>query len=131
MRVQSLLLAGAFALAGCSQRGPEPDPLGYTIAVPDDVPGEMELIAKDGTRHMGNGRELYAAGHKYGWRLCRTEFERGRLDPQDVWAYENFTPCECGVSVRGFVDGFRACQRTLLGSSPDAEPGTAADGAAR
>ena len=128
MRVQSLLLAVAFALVGCSQRGPEPDPLGYTVAVPDDVPGEMELIAKDGTRHTGNGRELYAAGHKYGWRQCRTEFERGRLDPQHARAYENYIPCEYGVSVRGFVDGFRACQRTLPGSSPHAEPGAVPDG---
>ena len=61
MRRQSLALVAAFALAGCSRPGPEPDPPGYSVAIPADVPGEMELIDKDGTRHMGNGRELYAA----------------------------------------------------------------------
>ena len=101
------------------------------VTIPDDVPGEMELIDKDGTRHTGNGRELYAAGHKYGWRQCRSEFDLGRLDPRDKLSVENSIPCEYGVWVRGFVDGFRACQRTIPGGSPDAEPGAAVDTAAR
>jgi hypothetical protein len=127
MRIRLLVLIAAFPLVGCSGPDPEPDPSGYSVTVPDDVPGEMELIDKDGTRHTGNGRELYANGHKYGWRKCRSEFERGRLNLRDARAYENYIPCEYRQWVRGFVDGFQACQRTLPGGGQGTPSSHASD----
>jgi len=44
------------------------------------VPEYLVLEDKDGTKHDGNGRELYAAGHRRGYRICWTEHQQGHVD---------------------------------------------------
>lgn len=85
-------------------------PPGYTLSVPDDVPETIVLVEKDGTRHEGNGRQLYANGHLDGWRRCWEEYQCGRVDPRAERAAERYTPQEYMVVAQGFRAGFRACQ---------------------
>jgi hypothetical protein len=116
MRVMSFVWLASIALAGCTQQTEEPDPPGYSLTIPDDVPGDIECIDKEGKKTLENGRVLYSHGHKYGWRRCQSEHQSGRLDVRDPFAYESFWPCEAPQWLRGYKDGFLACQRTLPGA---------------
>jgi hypothetical protein len=115
MRRACFLVVLSFVTSGCHDTRSEPDPPGYTLTIRDDVPSEMKLIDKRGNVHIGNGRELYARGHKSGWRQCWSEHQRGDLNLKDEDAYTNHIPSDYGVAVQGFVDGFKACQRMLAG----------------
>jgi hypothetical protein len=101
-------------LAGCNRPKPDPDPPGYELVIPADVPERLALVDKDGTQHEGKGRELYAGGHRSGWRRCWDEHQQGRVDPRDKRVAESYIPQAYAIEVRGFVDGFKGCQRFLL-----------------
>jgi hypothetical protein len=116
VRLCFILLLASVALGGCNRMQPDADPPGYTLTIPDDVPEHLVLEDKGGTKHEGNGRELYAAGHRAGWQRCWEEHQRGRLDPQDKGAAENWIPSDYRIVVRGFVDGFKACQQYIDGT---------------
>jgi hypothetical protein len=109
-----LLLLACVAPLGCGRPKLDADPPGYELVIPDDVPEDLILVDKEGTQHEGNGRELYAGGHWYGWRQCWEKHQQGRVDPQDESAAYNYMPQTYGIVARGFADGFRACQRYLL-----------------
>jgi hypothetical protein len=113
MAMKRLALLVVVALHGCHRPQPEPELPGYTITIPADVPEQLVLTDKDGTQHTGNGRELYAGGHKYGWQRCWDEHQRGRLDLRNDSAYENYIPQAYGIEVRGFADGFKGYQAYL------------------
>jgi hypothetical protein len=98
----------------CTKPQPPAAPPGYSIFIPDDVPDHLVLTDKDGTKHDGNGREMYAASHRIGWQQCWEEHQRGRLDPRDERAVENWIPQCYGIEARGFVDGFKGCQQYLF-----------------
>ncbi|MGL6073006.1 MAG: hypothetical protein ACRC8S_02470 [Fimbriiglobus sp.] len=116
MRITLLVSLAAIALTCCSCRREEPDPPGYSLTIPDDVPGEIEYTDKEGKTTVQNGRLLYADGHKHGWKKCHTEYQSGRLDVRDPLAYEAFWPCDYPLWLKGYKDGFLACQRTLPGA---------------
>jgi hypothetical protein len=111
-RVLFLMFVAAL-LSGCRQPHSEADLPGYVLAIPDDVPKHLVLIEKDGTQHEGDGRELYTRGHQAGWRQCWEEHQKGRLDARDESAVDGYIPQDYGIAVRGFVDGFKSCQRFL------------------
>lgn len=109
-----ILILIAFAFAGCSHSKPKANQPGYELEIPEDVPEHLILFDKLGNPHEGNGRELYAAGHRRGWQRCWEEYERGQLDPRDHNALENLIPVQqYGIWVRGHDDGFKACQRLI------------------
>jgi hypothetical protein len=113
MRLRPILLV-IVAAGGCMKPQPPAVPPGYSIVIPDDVPEHLELIDKEGTKHDGKGREMYAAAHRVGWQQCWEQHQRGELDPRDKGAAQNRVPQCYGIEVRGFVDGFKGCQQYLL-----------------
>lgn len=112
MGVRITLLLTVAVDAGCVRKQLQ-DPPPYTITIPDDVPKHLVLTDKDGVKHASNGRELYADGHKAGWRLCWEEHSQGRVAANDEDAWERYIPQDYGVAVRGFEAGFKQCQASL------------------
>jgi hypothetical protein len=107
-----ILLICVFA-AACNRTKPEPDPPGYEVVIPDDVPEHLVLEDKHGVKTEGNGREMYADFHRYGWRRCWEEHHLGRIDPKNERACQDYVPQCYGIEARGFEDGFKACQRYI------------------
>lgn len=114
MWTRFLLVLACMALIGCNRQIPDADPPGYELVIPDDVPENLILKDKDGAQHEGNGRQLYARGHRYGWQTCWEEHQKGRVALRDQRAAQNYIPQAYGVEARGFVDGFKGCQQYLL-----------------
>jgi hypothetical protein len=60
-----LILLFCLSPAGCVRPKPDADPPRYELVIPGDVPERLILVDKDDTKHEeGNGRELYAGGHR-------------------------------------------------------------------
>lgn len=103
----------AAAVGKCWQALSVPELPGYTLEVPEDVPAHLVLVDKEGKQHDGNGRELYSRGHREGWKRCWLLYQQGELDPRDEAAVQHWIPGDYGIVGRGFIDGFKGCQRFL------------------
>ena len=113
MAVRVSALGGVvLLLAGCRAKDDFPDWPPFAMTVPDDVPGQMTVIDKDGTQHEADGKELWAGGYRGGWKRCVYDFEHGHLDltatkpePPPLGHY--------GIVVRGWNAGYLACWQAV------------------
>jgi len=112
MRV-GFLLVTALVAAGCGRTPQTADPPGYTLVIPDDVLEHVILTDKDGAKREGNGRELYAKGHKQGWPECWEGHRKGWVNLGDDADWQRFVPQDDGPVQEGFAAGFAQCQRFL------------------
>jgi hypothetical protein len=115
-----------FLAAGCERGDQVPAWPPFEMAVPDDVPDQITVIDKDGTKHDANGKELWSDGYRSGWKRCVYDFEHGHLD----LAVEKPEPPPLGhyiIVVRGWNTGYLTCWRAIRQAKKAAEPG-ATDG---
>ncbi|MGE0711138.1 MAG: hypothetical protein AB7N76_29320 [Planctomycetota bacterium] len=109
-------------LAGCaseepraqSPSRPQPQPsrapvidLTDTVRAPESVPERITLHPKHGEPpYEANGRELYEAAHRSGWRSFLADFaEGGPLDAPGPLPSQQY-----GLEADAEQDGVRACQ---------------------
>jgi hypothetical protein len=103
----------ALTIAGCNGSTPEADLSGYALIIPAEVPERVVLHDKNGTQRVGKGRELYARGHKQGWRDCWEGTRKGWTHLDDELDWQRFVPQDDSTVQSGFQAGFMQCQKLL------------------
>lgn len=97
-------------LAGCKEDSPSWLP--FSMTIPDDVPDQVTLVDKDGSKHQGNGKKCYGDAYRAGWKSCVFDFEHHALDfskeKPDVPVV-----CHYPIIVRGWEDGYIHCWEAI------------------
>ena len=106
-----LLLLVSCAWNGCNRAQPSDDAEmpRVDLSIPGDVPDTLVIKNRDGSTTEENGKELYSAAFKAGWRECWARYKSGSLDPFDEHSEPTLTQ-EYGIEVRGRKDGFKKCR---------------------
>ena len=103
----------AVLIVGCGGPARDVELPGYTVHIPEDVPERVLITDKDGTKRAANARELYARGHRSGWRSCWEGQRKGWVHLEDDQDWQRFVPQDDAPAQQGFEVGFVQCQRRL------------------
>jgi len=116
MRIRCFFLI--IVLLGCRQEPVPARAVGIPdlneIAVPADVPEQLVLREKDGTRRIVNGKIMYATAYRHGWKEYLDRHERGEIRVDDREAKPDLLVADYGIEQRAMLDGFSACRLAIL-----------------